>query len=242
MKQFMILSNFQYLAENYLTLDQLTEKTGVSESVILEFIQHKLIPQHTHEVKGDIEFSTKVFGKEQFSCDLKFYSPDLAQWILKVQGLSATHSYDQIREILFKEFMEAFKDVAFKVKEARQFYASFFISDTDVDMRKLEETAKEEWEHVLVGVYGTCLKEINATNIVKKEVAVFVLKKFLEQTSVRSDALEEISYFLELYHEVSAEFAPYERSKSTRAQVYDLAREKYDAEAGKENPKMRSFA
>ena len=203
-----------YLNANYLTLEQLADKTNIAIKNIENLIKYNCIPKHSHRVICQTVFETAVFDNTVIIDGEKlYYHPSLINWIITAEEYRKNMDFAKTAEKIKSDFtLELHK--ALINADIKKYIANI----------NIEEYIQKQWLDVMSGSYGVCLKEISVKNIVDKAIAVSVLEKWLEaeKPKLNEEQHRDILDMAKLYDQISADFGPHEISKSTRGRLYDV--------------------
>lgn len=220
-KNYDALQIINYITNNYITLADLAKKTALDEEKIQALIIAGCIPTYSHKITEVIIFQTDVFGNDAVINNEKFYyHPSLIQWIKKAEDYSKENLSFAARKMR-ENFSAEFRLALAQQEKAHLAFPSCFDEENKLIESELEKIIAEKWHYVMNGTYGVCLKEITATNIVIKAIAVALLEQLLVEPE-----LNELIKATNLYDEVSAEFAPNHVDKSSRGLLYAEAKKK----------------
>ncbi len=202
----------RYLDRNFLTLEQLAERAGITAERAQELIDAQCVPPHSHEVRGMMVFAS-TFGEYPIPVPARrYYHPSLAGWARKASDLARRHSLADVARRMRKDFEQAF-EAALDGREPPW--------PRGVDYA---------WANLMDGTWGLCLKEISAPNMLQKEFARQTIAGLVNPDPRHSLSEEARAALLEaigLYDEVAGSFGPHERPDSSREREVNAAIEKY---------------
>lgn len=93
---------------------------------------------------------------------------------------------------------------------------------------KREHLIKVEWEHFLNGTYGLCTTTGMPENIAAKELAISEINELVMQESLCEEQLRKLKNAVDLLDNVSSQFAPHERTNSSRNRLIVEVRKKFN--------------
>ena len=202
----------RYLDANYLTLEALATRAGVTEERALELVDSHCVPPHSHEVRGVAVFAS-TFGEYTAPVTpVRYYHPCLVTWVKKASALARRHSLADVARRIRKEFEQAFEEAL------------------DGRPPPWPRGVDYAWAYLMDGTWGLCLKEISVANMLQKEFARQTIARLVSpdpnhvlSRAARAALIEAI----EAYDRVATNFGPHERPDSSRCREVGAAIEKY---------------
>ena len=213
-----------YIKSNYLTLEDVAVRAGVSSDRLIEMIEAGCLPHAAYRLDQTYEVSS-FFGQHSRSESKGYYPYSHVEKVAALLEKSkdwaelALEEKERFRSI-YKVTLEEYKAAGFGMAE-------YFTSDGKAGGAAFEEFIASEWQHYLDGTYGLCTKTASAREIALKEVMIAKIKHLLTTEQFSDAELTELEKAVDILDEVSAEFAPHERERSSRGQYIDAVREKY---------------
>jgi hypothetical protein len=203
----------RYIDANYLTLDNLAERAGVTPQRLLDLVAAHCIPPHSYAVRGAVVFAS-TFGEFTAPAPLRrYYHPDTVGWIEKAEALAADQSLSQVARLMREDFEQA-------VERALDGRAAPWARGVD-----------HAWAFWMDGTFGLCLKELTVESLVAKECARADIAAIVRpEPDHRLNAAERaaLAAAVARYDAVALPFAPHELEKSSRRLEVGAALEKYD--------------
>jgi hypothetical protein len=200
-----------YLQSRFLTLEQLSERSGLEPSRLETLIDAGLMPGHSHEATFRLTVYARVNGHHPAEDKrVRYYHPDLAE-LAKAADVAA-------RELGLAQGADAIRSR----HDAEVFEASCLPAG-DPALRALADDAWWMWRD---GTIGVCLQRFAPGNIVRKSEAVEAMEGALARAAadgpnaIDRDALDAA---LQAYAAHAGPFGPHERHTSTRARIYEPA-------------------
>jgi hypothetical protein len=143
----------RYLDANYLTLEDLSARAGVTPERVLELVDALCVPPHSHEVRGLAIFAS-TFG--EYTAPVppeRYYHPSLVDWVRKASALARRHTLADVARRMRKDFEDAFE------------------AALDGRPPPWPRGVDYAWAYLMDGTWGLCLKEISVANLLQKEFA-----------------------------------------------------------------------
>jgi hypothetical protein len=202
----------RYLDANYLKLEDLAARAGVTTDRILELVAAQCVPPHSHEVRGVVVFAS-TFG--EFPASLppeRYYHPSLVDWVRKASALARRHTLADVARRMRKDFEQAV--------------------ETALDGRPppWPRGVDYAWAYLMDGTWGLCLKEISVASLLQKEFARQTIARLVSpdpQHRLSAAARTALIAAIDAYNAVAADFGPHELADSSRAREVGRAIEKY---------------
>jgi hypothetical protein len=202
----------RYLDANFLRLDELAARAGVTPERVLELAAAQCVPPHSHEVRGVTVYAS-TFGEYTAAVPPeRYYHPSLVDWVRKASALARRHSLADVARRMRKDFEETFE------------------AALDGRSPPWPRGVDYAWAYIMDGTWGLCLKEISVANLLQKEFARQTIARLVspdpghELTSAARAALIEA---IRAYDAVAADFGPHEFADSSRSREVGAAIEKY---------------
>lgn len=220
------MSSHQYIIQNFLTLPQLSESSGVSQNRIVELIEAGCFPKasYTIEMQGEIR---SFFGLFEESATLEFFPRSMIGLARDLAGKSG--SLEQLAAELKWAFFKVYKHILEGADAGKYGLAAFFEPDGKAGGDALSSFLEQEWAHYLDGTYGVCTHTSCAEDIAVKEVMIAKIKFLCSEIDAGGGdadlaALEDAVSTLDA---VSASFAPHEVARSSREKYINAVRKNY---------------
>ena len=202
----------RYLDANYLTLNELSARAGVTPERILELVDAHCVPPHSHEVRGVAVYAS-TFG--EYTAPVppeRYYHPSLVAWVEKASALARRHSLADVARRMRKDFEAAFE------------------AALDGRAPPWPRGVDHAWAYLMDGTWGLCLKEISVANMLQKEFARQTIARLVSPDPrhvLTPEARAALIDAIEAYERVAADFGPHERPDSSRCREVGAAIDKY---------------
>lgn len=200
-----------YLDQHYLTLEQLSERSGLTPARLEALMADGLMPGHSHEATFALTVYARVNGHHPTADKrVRYYHPDLAAL--------ATVADAAVRELGPVQAAAAIR--------SRHDDAVRRASSLPADDPALRALADDAWGFWRDGTIGVCLQRFSPADIVRKTEAVEAMAAALEQAAAEGPTAVDrrgLDAALEAYAAAAAPFGPHERDGSTRALIYEPA-------------------
>jgi len=200
-----------YLQRHFLTLEQLSERSGLAPSRLEALIDAGLMPAHSHEATFRLTVYARVNGHHPTEDKrVRYYHPDLAE-LAKAADTAA------------QDLGLADAAIAVRAQHDAEVFAASSLAAGDLALRAFADDAWWIWRD---GTIGVCLQRFAPANIVRKTEAVEAMAIALEQAAADGPGAVDRSALevaLEAYAAVAGPFGPHELDTSTRARIYDPA-------------------
>jgi hypothetical protein len=189
-----------YVAENYISLEQLATQTQVSAERITDLIAAECVPPHAYDITGEITISSAFGAFRQPMTPRRVYPPSLMAWIRRAEPLA--------REIGLE-------------RAARQIRTEFLTPIAKALPNRWPGGPEEAWALLRDGSWGLCLKEITPQNAITKESVRIAVAA---HGAPAQDGPEPLRAEIAKYDAVTLPFAPHERPESSRSREIDPVR------------------
>ncbi len=202
--------NLKYLCENFLTLEEVSEKSSVSGDKIKRYIVSGLVPKHSYEVSRTVEITSSLTDKHSVQESIYYFPTNYVELIKNCESRNSEETKKEFIDTM-RQHLQSHKDKALAYENA--------VSDES----RLEQELENEWNHYQNGIYGICTLTASPKAIVEKEIAVKKLIGFLEENpeDKLKNKKEELVEIVAEYDAVSSLFAPYQRELSSRGKYVD---------------------
>jgi hypothetical protein len=220
------MNSFDYISENFLTLEQLSEVSGVSVEMIIIMIEKGCLPSPSYKISGTCEV-TSFFG---------VHSELISRWYFPrayVEQVNAISSDPRELETVAQELQEAFlsdyKQCLHDMQAKEGGLAHLFHLDRGLENENASNFLNAEWQHYLDGTYGVCTKTASVQQIAIKEIMIARIKQLVEKAKrgLENDERLDLTEAVDALDRVSAEFAPHELERSSRYKYIDLIKRAY---------------
>jgi len=212
-----------YIKDNYLTIEQLANRSGISLNQIEKLINNNCIPRHSHAVIKQVIFYTEIFGESIFVDEkIFYYHPSLIKQVVKANQYLGISNFIDVASKMKSDFTNEIREALVEIDDAQQIFRYCFNDAGDLLADGIEKLMTEHWPYIMDGTYGVCLKEISAKNIILKNIAVSILEEWINCPNQNKNHLyDRARYAAELYNRVASDFGPHEIFKSTRGRLFN---------------------
>lgn len=201
-----------YIDTHYLTGIELARRAGITEQRLLQLVDAKCIPPHSYEVRKDIAVIS-AFGEYELTAQPElYYHPDLVTWIADANELAKSHPLAEVAQLV-RENMTNEIEVALNGRPV-----------------PWSDGMEHAWDYLMDGSFSLCLKNINASDLIEKEVARARVKSVFESnpdTKLNPEDREELKDAVLRYEEVALPFSPHELPESSRRLEIEAAVKKF---------------
>lgn len=211
----------QYIRYEYLSLDQLADRTGISTQRIQSLIEARCLPRHSYEVTVRTSVASFTGDREVSEKLTRYYAPSHAE---RLRDIEATTSSDLslVADAVKRDFNDRFRD---------EIVACGGMDDGTITLGQLEDLIAEEFEHWLAGTYGLCTNNATVREIVLKAVAISRIKRLTEdgtRETLSPEDLRALQNALTTLDTVASMFAPDERKTCSREIWLNAIAKRYD--------------
>jgi len=218
--------NLKYLNENFLSLDELAEESGIQKETIKSYIKEKLIPNASYELRQTSRISSPLGDNHIVEDTILYFPKSYVDLVKRIRN----NDPEEMKQVFIEKMKRHLLD-----HQEKEFAYKNAVSIPD----SLDEELEKEWNHYLNGIYGICTLNATPEEIIEKEVAVKKLISFLETCENRGEIKSkesELRQIISEYDQVSSLFAPYQRESSSRGKYVDKPLQKLGLE-----DKIRSY-
>ena len=190
-----------YIDKYYITRSKLSRLANISEERIVELIEAKCIPPHAYEARASVAY-VSTFGTYALRSSPHFYyHPGLVKWIEKAELLAKKCSLPEVAKSVKTCFWQDL--------------------NTALDGRPLPwpDGIDFVWDYLMDGTWSLCLKDLNVTDLVQKEIARAHISKIVATAKDRpidDKERQELEYAVGQYDQVVLPFSPHELPESSR--------------------------
>ena len=211
-------TDIQYIKENFIELKVLSEKTGYSETKILELIEKEIIPNYSYSIEKQEIITSPLSDKLVNTKYEKYFSKGHIEKLKDYKNFKKKP--EEIKEIFKQNFVENLKNH----NENKFAYDHLFINKTEELDSLLNEVFETEWKHYCNGIYGICTLNASEKEIVEKEIVIKKLIEFNQKygnNTLNETNRDELLKLNEEFNQVTSLFAPYQRETSSRGKYID---------------------
>lgn len=213
----MAQKDLDYIRKNYLTLEQLSQRTALTSASILKHIEENVIPAASYTIAESVEISSPLGDSTAHKTSTDYYAASTVQLLL-------SHTASSDLAIVKSTFKAQFRNHLLLQPDRNYAYGNIFNDAGVLVEEEFEKAFEAEWEAYTMGIYGICTLNATEVEIVKKEIAVKKLidfnNKFGGQT-LSEQQKEELKKLTEEFDSVANLFAPYQRENSSRGKYLD---------------------
>ncbi|PHZ83853.1 DUF6058 family natural product biosynthesis protein [Paremcibacter congregatus] len=207
------MSLLAYLEKNFFTRQEMLQKTGLTAGEFDHLQKAQLIPRPSYVTETSVSCSS-FFGPFSESQIIEYYARDSVSWV-KLANKLATGP------VAFRLFKQRYQAKISRLNDLG------YLSDHPKVTSGLDQHIVEEWQHFLDGIYGLCTTTGLPEEIAAKELAITIIKAFLEKEPLTEDDRRQLKNAVDLLDDVSAPFAPHEIAKSSRQRLINDVHETY---------------
>jgi hypothetical protein len=191
----------RYLEDTYLTEAQLLSSSGLRAAELADLQARRLMPQPSYALRLDIACDS-YFGAHAEQTSVRYYAHGTTQWAATVRTLAHEEDGFNMFAGRYLARLEALGGAAHKP-----------------DLR-------EEWRHFLSGTYGLCTRSGLPEDIAAKELAAATIRSLSAHGVADLDGAqrERLLAAIDLLDLASSQFAPHERTRSSRHSLIDALR------------------
>lgn len=191
-----------YLHDNYVTLDELAARTGVTANRICEFAAAECIPGYSHSLQLTALVNTRISGDfHTTDREVWFFHPDVAEWVVLANAAYETSGSLEAAALQARQRFE--RDVELALGKPAT---------------ECAEAVESNWREFLAGTYGVCLKRTRAANMIQKQRALYRIERLLDEIGAAvpsPDHVNRIRAQIARYDEVASTFGPHEVATSS---------------------------
>lgn len=216
----------EYLSTHFLTLAQLSQKTGVFQEEILLWIDRKWLPRHSYEVSSYLCVSSGVFGETPLPhTTLCFYAKGLLPLIERIKTLAPKLSQSSLAVMIQESFQTAYQK-AFVALEAHWYgFLEYFPFDGHPPGTSFSLYLQAIYQDWLQGHCGICVTHCErAEDIARKDIFQNHLKILThdgKKEHFSSAEKQQIYFAVQQYRSVAMPFGPHDYPLSSRKKLVD---------------------
>lgn len=203
-----------YLNQYFLTTNELLSVSKVTEQELQNYQEKLLVPRPSYTLRLSLT-SDSFFGVHSEKQEIDYYSKGYPSWLATIKVL-------ETKESVFNAFRRRYIEAMHKA------YDRVVIKTAIRNTEALDRHIESEWSHFLSGTYGLCTKSGLPEDIAAKEVAIKEIETLCIIDELSNEQLSKLTAVVNLLDEVSAQFAPHERSRSSRERLVNKVRRKYN--------------
>lgn len=202
----------RYLDNSFYTEEQLLAASGIDAAALARLQARALMPQPSYTLRLDIACDS-YFGAHTEQATIRYYAKGYAAWIGTVRELARQADGFRLFSQRYLARLEALGGASHQ---------------PDLD---------EEWRHFLSGTYGLCTRSGLPEDIAAKELAAATIRLLTEtDAALTAGERERLLAAIDLLDLASSQFAPHERTRSSRHRLIGQLRARYQSAPGQAVP------
>lgn len=220
------MASLQYIEDNYLTLEGLSEQSFLPKETIQSYIDAECLPKSSYKVTRNILINSFLGQCNEESDIIDYFPISMLAKFERIHSLANEMSLKDVNKVLYERFINIYTETLHE-HEAHLWGLDPYISATGTLLPDGKTFLDEEWHHYLNGTYGICTKTASAEDIALKEVSIAKIKFLLslnEAAPLSSSHSENLKAAVGQLDKVSAAFAPYEVKNSSRQKYINEVR------------------
>ena len=99
----------QYIRSEYLSLDQLAERTGISTQRILTLVEARCLPRHSYEITERICVSSFTGVRDVSEKTARFYAPSHVERLRDFES-TASNDVSSLADAVWRDFRERYRE------------------------------------------------------------------------------------------------------------------------------------
>lgn len=202
-----------YLSKNFLTLPELLKKARISENELRILQKQETLPQCSYRLNLSINCDS-MFGDHKSMASVEYFSRYSCEWLKvlrsEVQGLTAFDVFS----------------TRYKAELSRLNNLGFESCSAELNLG-LDKHLQEEWRQFLDGSYGLCTSNGTPEEIAAKSLTGAIILPLARRDTLNITEKIRLKKAVDLLADVSAEFAPHERLRSSRYKLVERVRQKF---------------
>ena len=220
-----------YLDEMYVSIDDLSEKSGLSTETLEELIKVGCIPGPSYELRQREEiyaFINDDVNTLSVRTTERYFARDSVAWLQAIKPRLENMSPSDLSPMLMAELREVFKEGLFMHGAPEIEYENIISRSGDIDEAGFERHFEDYiWPHWLNGTWGICVYGADSMqNVARKTIAVERMRALTDNGSKTDYSAEEaklVKSAIEEYNAIVPPFSPHDRHESSRATLVDWA-------------------
>lgn len=219
---------YEYLKQQYVTIDWLAERSGLTAQQIDELVREKCIPGPSYEIfetaevaaftsNNPTELARKTIGRH--------FSPSVLAWIDRAKPLLAGLRGPELREHLKRQFLGEYREGLVKNAAQQINYRGLFDGDGTLSESRFQDHFEQTWNHWWNGTWGICVIQSDSfERITRKQIAVERLIQLTEDGKKLS--FSEVEAFatkmaIAMYEEIVPPFSRHDHRDSSRLRLVE---------------------
>jgi len=231
-----------YLADRYVTFDELVLATGLDAGVLESLIETDCMPGPSYELRHREELFAHVNGEADtisIRTGERYFARDVIAWIERIGPRLQKKTPETLAPDIKSELRAAFRQGLADNGAAEIGYRGFVTADGDIDDEGLAAHFEDHiWRNWRQGTWGICVNgSEHMANIARKAVAVQRLKLLTEDGTKKAYTREEAAHVVAAMTEYDAIVqrpSPHDYHITSRAQLVDTVSENVGYELRKD--------
>lgn len=219
------MSSYNYITENFLSLERLSALSGATTGEIESMIEAKCLPNAAYQLKGECTI-TSIFGEYVEELTQCFFPNSYVDMVCNI--LSDPRPYEDIAQSYKKTFYDGYRRHLVALNAQHYGFQHLFDETGEASGAAADAFLDSEWKHYINGVYGLCTNSASIEEIVTKEAMIariqFLVSKENDLSALDTQTLKEA---VDTLDKVSAQFAPHELAASSRGKYIDTVNLQY---------------
>ncbi|WP_262693073.1 DUF6058 family natural product biosynthesis protein [Kordiimonas aquimaris] len=224
------MSSYNYITENFISLEQLSTLSGATTREIESMIAAQCLPDAAYQLKGECTI-TSIFGDYVEEIRQSFFPNSYVDMVRQI--LSDPRALEDIARSYKQVFYDGYRGYLIEFDAQNYGFHHLFDASGQVSGAAADAFFDSEWEHYRNGVYGLCTNSASIEEIATKEAMIARIKFLMSKESpLSAPDTEMLKKAVDMLDKASAQFAPHEREASSRGKYIDAVNRQYfDGEA-----------
>ena len=218
-----------YLAERYLSLDEVAEKTGLDRERIEELVDTGCMPGPSYELRCREELYAFINGGSdtiELRTVARYFAKDVIAWVESIAPRLRDASPGELAPVLKAELRAAFRDGLIEHDGASIEYEGFVSRAGQIDPAGFDTHFEGYvWPNWRAGTWGICVYgSERMQNVARKTIAVCRLKRLTAdgtKAGYSRDEAPEVHAAMVEYNSIVPPFSPHDRHDSSRARLVE---------------------
>ena len=216
-----------YLAERYLSLDEVAEKAGLGRGLIEELVDAGCMPGPSYELRCREELYAFINGGSdtvELRTLARYFAKDVIAWVESIAPRLRDASPGELAPVIKAELRAAFRDGLIKHDGASIEYEGFVSRAGQIDPAGFDTHFEEYvWPNWRAGTWGICVYgSERMQNVARKTIAVCRLKRLTDdgnKVSYAENEARKVRAAMAEYDAIVPPFSPHDRHESSRARL-----------------------
>ena len=218
-----------YLAERYLSLDEVAEKTGLDRGLIEELVDTGCMPGPSYELRCREELYAFINGGSdtiELRTIARYFAKDVIPWVESIAPRLRDASPGELAPVLKAKLRAAFRDGLLEHDGASIEYEGFVSRAGQIDPTGFDTHFEGYiWPNWRAGTWGICVHgSEHMQNVARKTIAVSRLKRLTDdgtKVSYAKSEAREVDAAMAEYDAIIPPFSPHDRHESSRARLVE---------------------